>query len=114
MKKFLFISLVALISISAFSCKKNDSGVHTVKYTIQGTSKSNITYSDANGNMQSANNVDASWTYEFTSSDHGLALKLTVISTDGSSVGGKIFIDGNQSAQQNGATGNVSISSVLP
>jgi len=114
MKKYLFISLIALICMFTFSCKKSDSGLHTVKYTIQGTSKSNITYSDANGNTQSANNVNASWTYEFTSSDHGLALKLTVISTDGSSIGGKIFIDGNQSAQQNGATGSVSISSVLP
>ncbi|MBD1364534.1 hypothetical protein IDJ77_12005 [Mucilaginibacter sp. ZT4R22] len=46
--------------------------------------------------------------------NHRLALKLTVISTDGSQVCGKIFIDGKQSAQQNGAVGSISISSVLP
>jgi hypothetical protein len=114
MKKLLFSALIALISVCAFSCKKDSSGVHTVKYTIQGTSKSNVTYSDANGNMQTATAVDASWTYSFTSSNHGLTLKLTDVSSDGSQVGAKIFIDGNQSAAQNGVTGNVSVSSVLP
>ena len=88
--------------------------MHTVKYTIQGTSKSNVTYSDANGNTQTATAVDASWTYTFTSSNHGLALKLADVSSDGSQVGAKIFIDGNQSAAQNGVTGTVSVSSTLP
>jgi hypothetical protein len=114
MKKLILIAFIALISIVAFSCKKDSSGMLTVKYTIQGTSKSTVTYSDASGNMQTVNNADASWTNTFSSSNHGMALKLTVISTDGSQVGGKIFIDGTQSAQQNGVTGSVSISSTLP
>jgi hypothetical protein len=114
MKKFIFFSLIALISVFTFSCKKDSGGVHTVKYTIQGTAKSNVTYSDANGNMQTATAVDASWTYSFTSGNHGLALKLAVVSSDGSQVGGKIFIDGNQSAAQNGVTGSVTVTSVLP
>ncbi|GAC1311356.1 MAG: hypothetical protein NVSMB24_30660 [Mucilaginibacter sp.] len=104
---------MALISVFTFSCKK-DNGAHAVKYTIQGTGKSNVTYSDADGNLQTATGVDASWTYTFMSSNHGLKLRLTDVSSDGSQVGAKIFIDGNQSAQQNGVTGSVSITSVLP
>lgn len=114
MKKFIFSSLIALISLFMFSCKKDSNGMHTVKYTIQGTSMSNVTYSDANGNTQTATGVDASWTYTFTSNAHGLVLKIADVSSDGGQVGAKIFIDGNQSAAQNGVTGNVSVSSVLP
>ncbi|GAC1312024.1 MAG: hypothetical protein NVSMB24_32730 [Mucilaginibacter sp.] len=113
MKKTIYYSLIMLFMAFTFSCKK-DGNTHTVKYTIQGTSKSNITYSDANGNIQSANNVDASWTYGFSSGNHGLALKLTVVSSDGSPVGGKIYIDGQQSAQDNGTGGSITITSVLP
>lgn len=114
MKKIIFYSLFVLIATFTFSCKKDSSNTHTVKYTIQGTSKTTVTYTDANGNVQSVTNADASWTTGFSSSNHGMVLKLTVVSVDGSSVGGKIFIDGQQSAQSNGATGNISISSVVP
>ncbi len=114
MKKFIFCTLITAISIFTFSCKK-DSTQHTVKYTIQGTAKSNVTYTDQNGNIQSVNNVDASWTAGFSSSNHGLALKLTVISIDGTSnVGGKIFIDDNQTAQSNGNASSIAISATLP
>ena len=114
MKKIIFVSFIVLISIFTFSCKKDNGGMHTVRYTIQGTSSSNVTYTDANGNIQTVTNAAASWTYSFSSSDHGMMLKLTVISSDASQVGGKIFIDGMQTAQQNGATGSVSISAALP
>jgi len=114
MKKFIPMALIALISIFTFSCKKDSNGPHTVKYTIQGTAKSTVTYSDASGNMQTVTNADASWTNTFSSGNHGMALRLTVVSADGSQVGGKIYIDGTQSAQQNGATGSISISSTLP
>jgi len=114
MKKIIFVAVIALIAAVTFSCKKDPPGTHTVKYTIQGTAKSTVTYSDANGNMQTASNVDASWTYEFTSNRHGLSLNLAVASVDSSPVGAKIFIDGQQEAQQNGAGGSVSVSSVLP
>ncbi|MDB4903853.1 MAG: hypothetical protein JWQ63_3134 [Mucilaginibacter sp.] len=112
MKKFIFLSLFILITIFTFSCKKNDS--HVVKYTIQGTAKSNITYIDQHGNIQTVTNADASWTTSFSSNDHGLTLKLTVISVDGSNVGGKIYIDNNQTAQSNGNTSSIAISSTLP
>jgi len=114
-KKFIFYSFLALISIATFSCKKDSSGMHTVKYTIQGTAKSTVTYTDQNGNVQTVSNADASWTTSFTSSNHGLVLKLTAVSVDGTSnVGGKIFIDGNQSAQSNGNASSIAISAVLP
>jgi hypothetical protein len=112
MKKIIFLSLFTLITIFTFSCKKSSS--HVVKYTIQGTTTSTVTYSDQNGNMQTVTNADASWTNSFSSNDHGLALKLTVVSTDGSNVGGKIFIDGNQTAQSNGNSSSIAISASLP
>ena len=107
------IFLLMLLPIFFFSCKK-DSSMHTVKYSVQGTNKSTVTYTDQNGAVQTVTNADANWTTSFTSNDAGLMLKLTVVSVDGSQVGGKIYIDGNQTAQQNGATGSVSISATLP
>jgi hypothetical protein len=112
MKKIIFFSLFTLFTIFTFSCKKSSS--HVVKYTIQGTAKSTVTYTDSNGNTQTVANADASWTTSFASTENGLALKLTVISIDGSNVGGKIFIDGNQTAQNNGNSSNISISATLP
>jgi ABC-type Fe3+-hydroxamate transport system substrate-binding protein len=112
MKKLIFFSLLTLMAIFAFSCKKSSS--HVVKYTIQGTAKSTVTYTDPNGNTQTVVNADANWTTSFASTEHGLMLKLTVISIDGSNVGGKIFIDGNQTAQSNGNSGSISVSAKLP
>ncbi|BAU52405.1 MmpS family transport accessory protein [Mucilaginibacter gotjawali] len=112
MKKIIFLSLFTLLTIFTFSCKKSNS--HTVKYTIQGTAKSAVTYVDGNGNTQNVTGADASWTTSFASTEHGLALKLTVISIDGSNIGGKIFIDGNQTAASNGNSGSVSITATLP
>jgi len=112
MKKIIILSLFTLIAVFTFSCKKDTS--HTVEYTTQGSAKSTVTYTDQNGNMQTVTNADANWTTSFASTDHGLVLKLTVISIDGSNVGGKIFIDNNQSAQSNGNASSISISATLP
>lgn len=112
MKKIIILSLFTLIAVFTFSCKKDSS--HVVKYSIQGTAKSTVTYTDKDGNIQTVTNADASWTTSFSSTDHGLALKLTAISVDGSNVGGKIFIDGNQTAQSNGNASNIAISAKLP
>jgi phage-related protein len=112
MKKIIFVSLFALMTVFTFSCKKSSS--HVVKYTIQGTAKSTVTYTDQNGNIQTVTNADASWTISFASTDHGEALKLTAITVDGSNVGGKIFIDGNQTAQSNGNASSITISATLP
>ena len=113
MKKLIFLSFICLITVFAISCKKSND-THIVKYTIQGTAKSTVTYTDQNGNVQTVTNADASWTSSFSSDKHGMVLKLTAVSVDGSNVGGKIFIDGNQSAQNNGNTSSIAISATLP
>ncbi len=113
-KKLAVFSLFVLISIFAFSCKKDSNGTHTVRYTVQGSSKSTVTYTDQNGNVKTVTNADSNWDVTFTSSKHGLVLKLTVVSNDSSPIGGKIFIDGNQSAQSDGSATSISITSVLP
>ena len=113
MKKIIILSLFMLIAVFTFSCKK-DNNAHIVRYTIQGSAKATVTYTDGNGNPQTVTNADANWTTSFSSTDHGLVLKLTAISTDGSNVGGKIFIDDNQTAQSNGNASNIAISATLP
>jgi hypothetical protein len=110
MKNYILV-FVALATIFTFSCKKSSS--HIVKYSIQGTAKSSVTYTDQNGNLQTVANADASWTTSFSSTDHGETLKLTATSVDGSNVGGKIFIDGNQIAQSNGNSSSIIISTIL-
>ncbi|HZX58642.1 MAG TPA: MmpS family transport accessory protein [Mucilaginibacter sp.] len=112
MKKLIFLSLFALCTIFTFSCKKSTS--HIVKYSIQGTANSTVTYTDQTGNIQAISNADANWTTSFSSTDHGEMLKLTAITVDGSNVGGKIFIDGNQTAQSNGNASSIAISAKLP
>src|ERR1700757_4468696 len=111
MKNYILV-FVALITIFSFSCKKSTS--HIVKYSIQGTAKSTVTYTDQNGNMQTVTNADANWTTSFSSTDHGEALKLTATTVDGSNVGGKIFVDGNQTAASNGNASSIIISVTLP
>ena len=110
MKNYIFL-LVAL-PLFFFSCKKDSS--HTVQYSVQGTSKSTVTYTDQNGNVQTVTNAAADWTTSFASDNHGMVLKLTVVSLNGSPIGGKIYIDGKQEAQDNGSSASVQISAVLP
>jgi len=112
MKKHILIFAALVFTTFTFSCKKSSS--HIVKYSIQGTANSTVTYTDQTGNIQAISNADANWTTSFASTDHGEMLKLTAISTDGSNVGGKIFIDGNQTAQSNGNASSITISAKLP
>jgi ABC-type Fe3+-hydroxamate transport system substrate-binding protein len=114
MKKFIPFSIIALFLIAFVSCKKSENS-HTVRYSLQGTSKSTVTYTDQNGTTQTVTNADASYTVSFASTNHGMLLKLTAISTDGTSnIGGKIFIDDVQTAQSNGNASSISISATLP
>jgi len=112
MKKIILCSFLLLLAAFTFSCKKDSS--HVVKYAIQGTATSTVTYTDQNGDLHTVANADANWTTSFSSTDRGLSLKLTAVSTNGSNVGGKIFIDGNQSAQDNGNSSSIAISAKLP
>lgn len=111
MKNYILV-FVALATLFTVSCKKSSS--HVVKYSIQGTAKSTVTYTDQNGNMQTVANADANWTTSFSTTDHGEVFKLTATTVDGSNVGGKIFIDRNQTAQSNGNASSIIVSVTLP
>jgi hypothetical protein len=114
MKKIILFSIIALFAISMVSCKKSENS-HTVRYTRQGSAKSTITYTDQDGNIQTVNNAESDWSTSFSSAKHGMTLKLTVISIDGTSiVGGKIFIDDAQKVQSDEKSSSISISAILP
>ena len=113
MKKTAIYSLSILMSAFAFSsCKKSNS--HVVRYTTQGTANETVTYTDQNGNIQTVTNAPANWSLSFATTDNGMSVKLTAISVDGSNVGGKIYIDGNQTAQSNGNTASISLTALVP
>jgi len=113
MKKTLIYSLaIALSAFTISSCKKSNS--HVVKYTTQGTANETVTYTDQNGNTQTVTNAPANWSLSFVTTDNGMSVKLTAVSIDGSNVGGKIYIDSNQSAQSNGNAASISISAMVP
>lgn len=113
MKKTLIYSLLIVLSAFAFSsCKKSNS--HVVKYTVQGTSNSTITYTDQDGNTQTVTNAPSDWSVSFVTTDNGMSLKLTAVSLNGSNVGGKIYIDSNQTAQSNGGTSSISLTAIVP
>ena len=113
MKKILISSLV-LFTIFTISCsKKSDSG-HTVKYTVGGSSKLNVTYTAAGMTAKTVSGVDSSWTYTFSSSATGQLVHLSVTSVDGSEVDGVIYFDGQQSTQNNSASGTINISAQIP
>ena len=111
--KHIFALALLVLSVTILSCKKNNDS-HTVRYTTQGSSKSNITYVDGNGNTQTVTNADANWSTSFTSSRHGTLLRLTVISLDSNPIGGKIYVDGQQETQDNGSSTSVNITATLP
>lgn len=111
MKKNIIYSLLILLSVFTFSsCKKNNS--HVVKYTTQG-SASTITYTDQNGNTQTVTNPPSDWSLSFTTTDNGMTVKLTAVANTGN-VGGKIYIDSNQSAQDNGGLSSISLTAIVP
>lgn len=113
MKKILIILLVFL-SIFTISCSKKSNGGHTVKYTVGGSSKLNVTYTDGSLTAKTVSGVDSSWTYTFNTSATGQLVHLTVTSVDGSEVSGVIYFDGQQSTQNNSASGTIDISAQIP
>jgi hypothetical protein len=114
MKKHLLFCLLGL-SLFAFSCSKsNDNPVHTVKYTVSSNNAMNVTYTIQDGSLKTVNNVDASWTYSFSTSGRGQIVKLIIASVNATAVSGAIFIDGQQASQNNDASGNVTITAQIP
>lgn len=113
MKKSIIYSFLIIAAAFAFSsCKKSNS--HVVRYTTQGTANETVTYTDQNGDTQTVTNAPANWSLSFATTDNGMTVKLTAISVDGSNVGGKIYIDSNQSAQSNGNTASISLTALVP
>ncbi|MDE3183131.1 MAG: hypothetical protein KGM16_06900 [Bacteroidota bacterium] len=114
MKKILIGSLVVLLAIFTVSCsKKSDSG-HAVKYTVGGSSKLNITYTDADMTAKTVSGVTSTWTHTFSTSSTGQLVHLSVTSVDGTGVNGAIYIDGQQSTQNDSGSGTVNISAQIP
>lgn len=113
MKK-LQLYLVVLLTVMIASCSKSNSGGHSVKYTIGGTAKLNVIYTDKNGNTQTASNVDSTWTYSFSGVADGKMVYLKVASVDSSAVEGRIYVDNQQSTQDNSSSGSISISTQVP
>lgn len=74
----------------------------------------NVTYTDADGTLKTANNVTSSWTYSFNTPASGQIVKLIIVSTNGSAVNGSIYINGQQSTQDNSATGSVTLTAQVP
>lgn len=113
MKKIILYSLsIALSALTFSSCKK--SSAHIVRYELQGSAVSTISYTDQNGNLQTVSNAPATWSLTFSTNDNGMTAKLVAASIDGSKVGGKIYIDSNQSAQSDGSANSFSITALVP
>jgi len=109
MKQLLLLTLISTVFLIS-SCSKGNGELHTVKYNILSSSTMNVTYTNEKGSLESANNVNSSWTYSFKNAKRGKVVKLIINSTSGDSVGGSIEIDGQQSTQDNSQTGSVTLS----
>ena len=93
-----------------FSCTKDNEGTYTVKYKVSSSSTMNVSYTDMDGTLKLANNVSATWTYEFKTSGNGQLVKLIINSTNGSRVSGSILINGQQATQNDSDNGYVTMS----
>jgi hypothetical protein len=73
-----------------------------------------VTYTDAKMTAKNASSVDSSWKYTFNTTATGKLVHLVVTSVDGTEVNAVIYIDGQQSTQNNSAGGTVNISAEIP
>ncbi len=113
MKKAFLLSILG-ISLFCLSCSKSSDNVHTVKYTVSSNSAMNVTYTIQDGSLKTASNVDATWTYSFSTSAKGQLVKLVIVSVNASPVSGAILIDGQQVTQNNDNGGNVTMTAQIP
>lgn len=114
MKKSLILPILASICFLAACSKSGDNPTHTIKYTVSSNSSMNVSYTIQDGSLKTVNNVDATWTYSFTTTARGQLVKLVVVSVNASPVSGAIFIDGQQVTQNNDASGNVTMTAQVP
>src|SRR5215510_3617516 len=100
MKRILLLTLISSAFL-LFGCHKNQDGAHTVVYHVSSATTMNVTYTDADGNLKTANNITSNWTYSFNTPGNGMIFKLIVNSTNGSAVKRSIDVDGQEAAQNN-------------
>lgn len=74
----------------------------------------NISCTDANGEIIYIGNVNSAWAYAFNAPGDKRIINLVVNSVDGSAVGGKILIDGQEAALNSSDKGPVSLITQLP
>ncbi len=108
--------LITTVVFSAFLfCSCNKGGVkHTVQYFISGESIMNVSFTDINGDLLSKDNVSSAWVYAFNAPGNKRIVELIVNSTDGSPVGGSIFIDGEEASLGDSNTGSLALTAQLP
>ena len=88
---------------------------HTIQYFISGNSIMNISCTDASGDLLYINSVNSTWTYSFNAPGDGRTVFLTITSVNGASVGGAIFIDGQEAAiNKSDNNGSVTLTTRLP
>ena len=112
MRKLLYITVISSVFIFC-SCSKHDVK-HTVQYFISGQGIMDISCTDANGEVIYIGSVSSAWTYAFNAPADKRIINLTVTSVDGSAVGGKILIDGQEAALNSSNKGSVSLFTQMP
>ena len=112
MRKLLFMTVIFSALIFC-SCSKHEVG-HTVQYFISGQGIMNISCTGANGEIIYISSVNSAWKYAFNAPGDNRIINLVVNSVDGSAVGGKILIDGQEAALNNSDKGSVSLITQLP
>ena len=113
MKTFLSLFIIFL-TVFFISCNKDDDGDYTVKYRISSSNAMNVTYTDADGSLKTANNVTSSWTYSFKTPGNGRLFKLIINSINGSAVSGFIYVNGQEASQDDSNTGSVTVTTQVP
>jgi len=112
MRKLLFMTVIFSALIFC-SCSKY-AVRHTVQYFISGEGIMKVSCTDANGEIIYIGNVNSSWKYSFNAPGDNRIINLDVNSVDGSAVGGKILIDGEEAALNSSDKGSVSLITQLP
>jgi len=74
----------------------------------------NISCTDANGEIIYIGSVNSAWKYAFNAPGDNRIINLVVNSVDGSAVGAKILIDGQEAALNSSDKGSVSLITQLP
>jgi hypothetical protein len=112
MRKLLFMTVIFSALIFC-SCSKHDVR-HTVQYFISGQGIMTVSCTDANGEIIYIGSTNSSWKYSFNAPADNRIINLDVNSVDGSAVGGKILIDGQEAALNSSNKGSVSLITQLP